>query len=208
MGVMDEDAVEQDLITAIVERHDEASRQIYADWLESRGDLVRAEFLRLQESLVDARPDQPDFTARTKRLRELATTIDVQWRYDMARAPVEGCKDARFTFQCPRHWSSLEISDRADVRHCSTCNEEVHYCRDVVKARELTRKGRCVVVDIVPVRHPYDLQPPPRLGGVMVMPRMPANPPPPRLPVPPPPPPRPEPDDDETAITGEFPIAE
>lgn len=205
MGAMDD--VEQELIAAIVERHDEDGRAIYADWLESRGDLERAEFLRLQESLVDAKPDQPDFSERTKRLRELAQRIDLAWRYEMARSPVEGCHDARFTFQCPRHWSSLEISDRPDVRHCSTCNEEVHYCRDVVKARELTRKGRCVVVDILPLRHPHDLRPPPPLGGVMVMP-LPANPPAPTRPIPPPPPPRPEGDADEDAITGEFPIAD
>jgi hypothetical protein len=29
---------------------------------------------------------------------------------------------------CPRRWDVLDTTDRPDVRRCSECNEEVHFC--------------------------------------------------------------------------------
>src|SRR5690349_19717376 len=45
------DPTEAQLLDAIA-RHDEASRLVYADWLEQHGDTARAEFLRVQEQLA------------------------------------------------------------------------------------------------------------------------------------------------------------
>lgn len=87
-------------LLAAIARHDEASRLVYADWLEGRGDATRAEFLRLQQALVGGVPADDAgkalFKKRTERLRWLAEQIDPAWRLRVARPAVENC-DAHST---------------------------------------------------------------------------------------------------------------
>ena len=90
------DPVETQLLAAIDAR-DDASRIVYADWLEQRGESTRAEFLRIQQELIALAPDHPRFAPRTARLRELAATLDVAWRFAVARPAIERC-DVKFDF--------------------------------------------------------------------------------------------------------------
>jgi uncharacterized protein (TIGR02996 family) len=56
---------------------EEASWQVYADWLEERGD-VRGEYLRLERSL--AAHAEPDPDERVLRLRQLAAQVHPNWK--------------------------------------------------------------------------------------------------------------------------------
>ena len=80
------------------------------------------------------------------------------WRHRVARTVVEGC-DMRFSFKCPREWSSMTVTAKPDIRHCTTCNQHVYYCATVQQAQGHAERGRCVVVDLIPRRRPHDLEP-------------------------------------------------
>ena len=99
-------SIEAGLLDGIA-RGDDDSRTIYADWLEERGELARAEFLRVQQAIIDAPIDTPAqkaaFVSATQRLRELAASIDVDWRMRVARPVVEGCRVA-FEIPCKMDW--------------------------------------------------------------------------------------------------------
>jgi uncharacterized protein (TIGR02996 family) len=65
-------------IDAIVkEPHEPIHRQVYADWLEERGDQ-RAEFLRLQLILTD-QAGKGGRKEQVERLRELQSSLDPHW---------------------------------------------------------------------------------------------------------------------------------
>jgi uncharacterized protein (TIGR02996 family) len=68
--VADLDPAERELARAVGEGDDDASA-VYADWLESAGQLDRAELLRLRHAAARGGP--------SARLRALAQTIDVGW---------------------------------------------------------------------------------------------------------------------------------
>jgi uncharacterized protein (TIGR02996 family) len=142
--------VEEGLLEGIA-RGDDNSRTVYADWLEERGEVVRAEFVRLQQSIIDAPMETPAqkaaFLTTSKRLRELAASIDVEWRMRVARPAVEGCRVA-FEIPCKMDWGTLEPTGRPDVRKCNTCRKTVHYCVTEHEALQLAGHGHCVVVDI------------------------------------------------------------
>jgi len=143
-------SIEAGLLDGIA-RGDHDSRTIYADWLEERGELERAEFLRVQQGIIDAPIDTPEqkaaFVSATQRLRELAAAIDVDWRMRVARPVVEGCRVA-FEIPCKMDWGQLEPTDRPDVRHCNTCRKTVRYCTSEQDALDLAQVGQCVVVDV------------------------------------------------------------
>lgn len=142
--------VEEGLLDAI-ERGDDQSRAVYADWLEERGDLARAEFVRLQQAIIEQPMSTPAqkalFVKRTKRLRELAESVDIAWRMRVARPAVEGCKVA-FEIPCKMDWGALEPTERPEVRTCHTCRKSVHYCASEREALQLASRGDCIVVDI------------------------------------------------------------
>lgn len=40
-------------------------------------------------------------------------------------------KNCHFTFKCPLEWEKLElIPDKPNIRHCSSCNKNVHLTSD------------------------------------------------------------------------------
>jgi uncharacterized protein (TIGR02996 family) len=147
-------------LLAAIERHDEAARLVYADWLEGQGEPARAEFLRLQQVLVGPVPIDDAGKAlwkrRTDRLRVLAEQVDFDWRVAVARPAVENC-DAHFDFACPMEWGQLAPTAVPDVRACKLCDEAVYYCRSINEARVHTTKNHCVALDIVVERTPGDL---------------------------------------------------
>jgi uncharacterized protein (TIGR02996 family) len=142
--------VEDGLLQAIG-RGDDASRLVYADWLEEHGDAVRAEFLRVQQAIIEEPMGTPAeraaFLARSRRLSSLAERIEVTWRKRVARPAVEGCQIS-FEIPCKMDWGALTPTARPDVRTCNTCRKEVRYFESEREAIEHAARGHCVVVDI------------------------------------------------------------
>lgn len=67
---------------------DDASREVYADWLEERGDAARADLLRVQERLQAIAPIDPAFDVALRELRALERRVDPLWWKRVAR-PLE-----------------------------------------------------------------------------------------------------------------------
>ena len=120
------------LVDAIV-TGDIASRMIYADWLEGRGDLERADIVRRL-----AEGDAPD----QELLVALAPT-NVRWRARILEPTIEHCKRD----DCPKHWGALERTARADLRRCERCTKLVLYCVNGGQAAEHRKAGGVVVFD-------------------------------------------------------------
>ncbi|MBA3504129.1 MAG: TIGR02996 domain-containing protein [Myxococcota bacterium] len=168
------DDAEASLLRAIA-GHDEASRLVYADWLESNGRVAHAEFVRLQQALVGPAPTddagRARFKRRSDRLRALAETLDPAWRVAVARPLVENC-DAHFDFACPMEWGQLTETRDAAVRACKLCEEPVYYCTSIMEARTHAFQNRCVAVDITVERQPNDLVRIQKRGRMIVTPRV------------------------------------
>jgi uncharacterized protein (TIGR02996 family) len=164
---------ELDLLRAIAQ-HDEASRLVYADWLESHGRVVHAEFVRLQQALVGPAPLDTAgaalFKRRTERLRVLADKLDPAWRRAVARPLVENC-DAHFDFACPMEWGQLSETGDAKVRACKLCEEPVYYCDSIAEARTHAFQNRCVAIDVTVERRPNDLVRIQKRGKMIITPR-------------------------------------
>jgi uncharacterized protein (TIGR02996 family) len=150
-----QEPVEHALLQAIA-TGDDASRVVYADWLEQQGDVVRAAFLRVQEELRGARPGDAAFSAQASRLAALADQIDVGWRIKIASASVERCGVA-FDLRCPMKWSALQPTGRDGVRHCTGCKQDVYYALSVGEARAFAKQGHCVALDAGSARWRNDL---------------------------------------------------
>ena len=149
--------LERELLDAIA-AGDEASRLVYADWLEGAGEPARAELLRLQHALDAMPPGAPGAGRATDRLRELAADLDPAWRARVAKRQIEGCP--AFDFSCPKLWSELAPTDRDGVRHCGACEQSVYYCASIEEAREHAARGACVALDVTSARWDGDLAEP------------------------------------------------
>ena len=157
------DKVEADLLRAIAAGDDvgDATRAVYADWLEEHGHVREAEFIRLQQALRGLPPEDSTFERRTRELRELAQVVDYRWRVRVARPAIERCGgNVRFDFQCPKDWGSLAATEREDQRFCGSCKQHVHYCTTVPEARDHAARGECVALDLRAQRWHQDVEPP------------------------------------------------
>jgi uncharacterized protein (TIGR02996 family) len=150
--------MEQSLLQAIAGR-DEASRIVYADWLEQRGDPMRAEFLRVQDEVREGSRPSAELAVLVSRLRARAAEVDVAWRLRVADPGVERCV-ARSSFPCSKTWSALQATERDRVRHCTHCKQDVYYALNVGEARAHAQQGRSVALDITSARWPGDLAEP------------------------------------------------
>ena len=158
---------EQRLLDAILARpDDQATRSVYADWLEGRGDVVRAEFLRAQLTALNAPDDEHDATAAAARIRTLSHQVGAGWRARVATTFVENCPSTRyqqratvgFEVVCPMRWDRLTTTHHNDVRYCHGCKAKVTYCESVQQARVITDMGGCVSIDVVVLRTDGDLK--------------------------------------------------
>ena len=141
------------LLAAMAEGH-EASRMVYMKWLEKRGEVVRAEFLRLDAALAQMSPEDPRFAVARSRLVELAPRIGVDWRSRVSRSLIEGCSTT--TGRCPAYWRGLP-SDSDDARTCNVCGDSVFYCVTIDLARSRVAAGQRVAVDMTVERSYGDL---------------------------------------------------
>jgi uncharacterized protein (TIGR02996 family) len=140
------DATEAELIAALrADPLDDATREVYADWLEQHDFPLRAKLLRAETEA--ARPG----IELVVRLDRLAPPGDEAWRAVASRAAVERC-GIDFRFRCPKAWSELALTGDDRIRHCSTCEREVHYCTSIDEARTHGRRGRCIAIDAAVAR--------------------------------------------------------
>ena len=102
---------------------DDQARSVYADYLESKGDLARAEIVRRLG--VGGKPSLP--------FLDLLIGTDVDWRMRVLRPAVETCKTER----CPGEWGAMARTPDPAVRTCASCRRQVRYAIDVVEARAL-----------------------------------------------------------------------
>ena len=147
------ESIEQQLIDAII-AGDAASRLVYADWLEERSETARAELLRLQELLADIDATDSDrraqFQGATRRLGELASTIDPEWRLLVGRPRVELCRQS--SARCAQDWGTLMPTGDPSVRCCTICSEHVYYANSCAEGDAHAKAGRCFVIDLVELR--------------------------------------------------------
>ena len=158
------DAKERDLMIA----RDDATRQVYADWLEEHGFEGRASFLRAE---LAGTPEPA-----------IAKPIDLLWRKTVSRARIVGCQQPA----CPGRWDLLRGDD--STRGCGECGRDITYC---IAAQEIHDRGIRGLPAAVDARIPFAEASATfinaRLGPPMPMP--PGNPPVPTWNPPPPQPP-------------------
>lgn len=145
--------VEAGLVNAI-SRGDDGARHVYADWLLEAGRSDEARWLQLELAVRTATG-----MAQSRLLGELKTLqrkLSAGFIASVARQPLENCP-VKFGFQCPLKWTSLERTVNENVRWCSGCHSEVHYCTTLERAQELAMAGACVAVDLGVTRTPDDL---------------------------------------------------
>jgi uncharacterized protein (TIGR02996 family) len=137
---------------------DVASRRVYADWLEERGDaesLRRAEYVRIECDL-DGLPARDGKRSRLQaRLRQLRGAIGDDWWRQLDWAGVEYCVE--FEYRCPQRWDTLQATEDPDVRHCRECRRDVYYCHSAEEAHQLADAGECVAIDSRLPRLPFGL---------------------------------------------------
>lgn len=76
------DETEAHLISSI---SDDATCAVYGDWLEERGDIDRAEFLRVFQALRSMRITDPRTVWLSDRLRILRRNVDPSWHAQVER---------------------------------------------------------------------------------------------------------------------------
>ena len=138
--------------------NDETPRQVYADWLEERGDR-RGEFLRIDFAMHETGPSGEIFEQLRIQRDELIRGMDPQWVALLARAPIESCPRRNTGVLCPQDWQSLPaFGDDQRERYCDQCGRSVTYCFTIDEAREQAVKGECVAVDLAVFREEDDLE--------------------------------------------------
>jgi uncharacterized protein (TIGR02996 family) len=162
------------LANLLADPADDATRLVYADWLEEQGDpgsAARAEFLRATARLAALTGRQQAKAELDKRLRQLAAGLDTDWLAVVSRLPIENCQrkwaravgrpsgEGLFRFLCDRRWENLQTTDDQAVRFCEGCRKKVHYCDTITEARRHAERGHCIAIDLGVIRRSEDLEP-------------------------------------------------
>jgi uncharacterized protein (TIGR02996 family) len=137
---------------------DDATRLVYADWLEEQGDaesLAKAAYLRAECRLAGLGDRDRDEVVL--QLREIAEGIPTVWKAAVAKVSLENCA-AAFRFVCPRRWDQLREMGYPYVRSCSACRRNVYFCASIEEARERAGADACVAIDLRVNREPGDLE--------------------------------------------------
>ncbi|CAN5147617.1 hypothetical protein BH11PLA2_BH11PLA2_46260 [soil metagenome] len=154
---------------------DHLTRQIYADFLEERGDpesLLRAEYLRLIhelhqlralptdrrrksiETIGDAILERMRKSSRPERLRQAEVILRLdyvkrlvgdEWWMKLDSSRSQNC--VKFRFECPKSWYHLALTGESSVRYCSECDRNVYYVREFKDAILAARTGKCIALD-------------------------------------------------------------
>lgn len=149
------DGTEEALVAALrANPRDGATRDVYADWLESHGAADRAAFVR--------------------GTGETASEGHATWRAIVSRAAITRCGRN----DCPSTWEALAPTDFDNVRRCSRCTRDITYCTSVIEAELQHAADRPFAID--DALDPDEVQRAIELRGPGYLP-LPANPPLPRI---------------------------
>jgi uncharacterized protein (TIGR02996 family) len=143
------DPLEHELLEAIG-HGDEASRLVYADWLEANGDPARAELLRIQMTRTPG---------AAGRLQQLAGELELPVRARLLELPIENCAPT-FRFACPKQWAELLLTPVEGERFCGECERTVYFCATIDEARKRAAQSACVAIDPASPRWEADLEGP------------------------------------------------
>lgn len=157
-------SIEEDFLTLLRQRpNDDATREVYADWLEENGALSAAMMLRLDVRVRQITEEHPTHTELARALRGVASDVEDDWRREVARPMIEACgpdEPLELDFECPKEWQKLDRGPNPNVRVCRACQKNVTYCTTISEARNIATAGGCVAVDPSLTRTKDDLQPP------------------------------------------------
>jgi len=53
-----------------------------------------------------------------------------------------------FRFQCPKNWTELDPTPSAEVRHCTVCDCDVHFCNSDDETIEHAKAGHCIAREL------------------------------------------------------------
>lgn len=62
--------------------------------------------------------------------------------------PEAHIRNCEFRFECPKKWEALTETHNVKIRHCGTCDRNVHYCKTPSELMAAIRKNQCVAVEI------------------------------------------------------------
>jgi uncharacterized protein (TIGR02996 family) len=122
---------------------DDATLEVYADYLDEHGEPDQAALARLA-----LRPALDDEAGATQ--RSLARPRDAMWRAVVTRPPIDRC--LKFDYECPERWDRLTPTAQDDVRHCGVCNRQVVFCTSLERAYELGAQRACIAIDATMTR--------------------------------------------------------
>ncbi len=145
---------------------DDASRLVFADWLDDQGQADKARFVRLEVELSRLPRLHERFPASREELERLEEVLDWRWCFPLLRpgrllncglaeTVAEGLEAAgqardalafRFAYECPNRWADLRSTEVAGVRYCEECQKDVHFCASREEAEQHTLQGDCIAI--------------------------------------------------------------
>lgn len=51
-------------------------------------------------------------------------------------------------YNCPKNWEDLEPTENESVKHCSSCDKDVYYCRSDTETLEHAKIGNCIAREL------------------------------------------------------------
>jgi uncharacterized protein (TIGR02996 family) len=132
---------------------DDGPRLAYADWLEERGEMERAELLRIECVMAELPADDDRRQALRAHLEGLP--VGQRWLVTVSKAPLENCPVYP---GCAQRWDQLRLTTDPLVRACVGCQRSVRFCHSLSAARSLARSGQLVVLSPVVPRAPEGLE--------------------------------------------------
>lgn len=52
--------------------------------------------------------------------------------------------NCEMAFKCPEDWDGMVVTSDLNVKHCSTCNKDVHFCRTLEDLKKAINAQHCV----------------------------------------------------------------
>lgn len=79
-----------------------------------------------------------------EREKRMAMLRKIMAKPDKLRAIPIACEAVAWEFKCPKRWVELEATEREDVRHCTSCSQQVYLCTSAADLNKYARRGLCV----------------------------------------------------------------
>jgi uncharacterized protein (TIGR02996 family) len=138
---------------------DDATRLVFADWLDDSGQHDKARYVRLEVELSEMPRVEERFGPLTEELNRLGESIGDRWSLalfrpgrllncGLAESQWPGADVAdRFAFECPNRWVDLHPTADEGLRFCDECRKHVHRCASRAEAERHALRGHCVAID-------------------------------------------------------------